>query len=176
MLLFEHLRSRYYDVTKFPLLGIDQQQCCVTFPIWNLSGQLIGYQVYRPNSTKTQKNDPREGRYFTRIKEQKVGVWGLESWMDSPSLFVCEGVFDACKLNFVANVSAIAVMTATISPQLTNWLWNVRKWRKVVVFGDGDAAGRKLLKHGHLGHQLPDNVDIGDMPEQDVKDLVEQYR
>jgi hypothetical protein len=85
-----------------------------TVPLWNLSGQLVGYQQYRPNASKEAKNDPREGRYFTRLARDRVGVWGLESWSFSDTLFLCEGVFDACKVTWLG-YSALAVFSTEVN-------------------------------------------------------------
>ena len=90
-----HLHSRYFSM-NLHRAWLDEG--VATFPLWNLSGQLVGYQQYRPFADKKAKNDPREGRYFTRLSRDRVGVWGLESWQFSDVLFLCEGVFDACKV------------------------------------------------------------------------------
>ena len=75
----------------------DEETAC--FALWNLSGQWVGYQQYRPFAPKTCHNDPREGRYFTWAKN-RLAVWGLETWdFRQDLLFVTEGVFDACKLH-----------------------------------------------------------------------------
>lgn len=173
--VLQHLEDRYFDVDTYGLLGLNEEDRTATFPLWNLSGELVGYQIYRPEADKTRQNDPYDGRYFTRLKDQKVGVWGLETFYDSNTLFVTEGVFDACKTNWLCGVSAVAVMTATPSKQLMRWFWTVRQFRPVVVIDDGDSAGKKLRKLGHTYHAMPDGIDVGDADEQYVKEVVKKY-
>lgn len=171
----DHLVTRNYDVEVFPVLGMSEEERTVTFPLWNLSGKLVGYQVYRPDSDKKKKNDPREGRYFTRVKEQKVGVWGLESWTASNTLYVTEGVFDACKLNWATGVSVVAVAGATPSKQLKNWFWTVMQFRPVVVVCDGDATGLKLRNLGQRHFVMPEGLDLGDVSCDYARELVKEY-
>jgi len=166
----QHLEDRWYD-TNLHRAWISEEQRCVAFPLYNLSGQIVGYQRYRPDSDKKRKNDPREGRYFTRIKEQKVGVWGLEAWRNSAILFITEGVFDAARFTW-HRYSAIATLSNDPSPQLTNWLWVVRQQRKVVVVCDGDAAGRKLGKFGHVAIELPEGKDVGSLTKDEFGGLL----
>jgi hypothetical protein len=76
--VLEHVYSRYMN-TDLHKVWVDENEGVATFPLWNLTGQLIGYQRYKSNADKAKKNNPREGRYFTRVREGKVGIWGLES-------------------------------------------------------------------------------------------------
>jgi len=192
--LKERLVERRLDTSKFRA-WLDEEEYCVTFPLWNLSGKMVGYQRYRPDADKTRHNDPRDGRYFTKVnkaawsvveengevvgvtctKDGNVGVWGMESWYDSPTLFVQEGVFDASALNWYCGVASLAVTTSTPSPSVVNWFWTVSQFRKVVVFCDGDNAGLKLAKLGHEYHVMPGGMDMGDASEEYVKEMVRKY-
>lgn len=174
--MLQHLQDRYYDVRHFPILGANDTERSITFPLWNLSGQLVGYQVYRPDADKTKKNDPREGRYFTRVKDQRIGVWGLESFYDSEELFIFEGIFDASKVNDLCHVSTIAITTSTASPQLKGWLWMLRQQRPVISVGDGDPGGLKMKSLGHRFHQMPEGIDMGDSSEDDVRKIIKDLR
>jgi hypothetical protein len=144
-----------------------------TFPLWNLSGQLVGYQQYRPHASKDEKNDPREGRYFTRVKDRRIGVWGLESWNFSDTLFITEGIFDACRLTRLG-VSAIASLSNDVAPNVAQWLWTVGKSRSVVAVCDNDRAGRRLAKYASVYH-IVGHGDLGDATEDYVKKLIEEY-
>jgi hypothetical protein len=144
-----------------------------TFPLWNLSGQLVGYQQYRPHASKDEKNDPREGRYFTRVKDRRIGVWGLESWNLSHTLFITEGIFDACRLTRLG-VSAIASLSNDVAPNVAQWLWTVGKGRSIVAVCDNDRAGRRLAKHASVYH-IVESGDLGDATEDYVKKLIEEY-
>lgn len=124
-------------------------------------------------ATKKKNNDPREGRYFTRVKDGKVGVWGLESWYASDTLFVTEGVFDACRVTALG-YSAVAVLSFAVGPTTSQWLKLCRAQRPVVVVCDNDPSGLKLKKYGHEYHVV-ETGDLGDASEQYVINLLEKY-
>jgi len=170
--VMQHLHSRYMN-TDLHRAWVSEELECATFPLWNLSSQIVGYQRYRPNGTKEKNNDPHEGRYFTRVKDKRVGVWGLESWNLSNTLFVTEGIFDACRLTALGYAS-IATLSNDVFPGLKSWLWTVRKFRCVVAVCDGDDAGRRLAKFGHISHVV-ESGDLGDASEEYVRNLAKKY-
>lgn len=172
MSVLNHLKGRHFDF-HLHTAWINEDDKCATFPIWNLSGQLVGYQVYRPDASKEKNNDPREGRYFTRVKEGKVGVWGLESWNLSNTLFVTEGVFDAARLTN-AGFAAIAVCGNDVSPTTRSWLNIVRSNRNTVSVCDNDNAGRKLRYLGHTFHVV-EYGDMGDASDEYVANFLSEY-
>lgn len=172
MMIKEHLQSRYLDMNLHSV-WIDETEGVATFPLWNLSGKIIGYQQYRPNADKQKKNHPKMGRYFTYLKDKVVGVWGLESWNFSKTLYVTEGVFDACRLTRYG-YSAIATLSNDISPSLEAWMWIVRQNRFVVAVCDNDVAGQRLAKFGHSAYFVQ-NGDLGDASEAEVKKLLKKY-
>lgn len=105
--LEEHLRNRGVDFGRHRV-WLDNESSVATFPLWNLSGQLVGYQQYNPLGQKCQhKQDERfkdVAKYWTyktpqntdRKKCKSVAVWGLESLtLETDLVFVTEGVFDA---------------------------------------------------------------------------------
>lgn len=120
MNLTEHLRSRHLDLELHrPML--DEVEGVATFYLWNLSGQLVGYQQYRPLGEKKPQNNPKEGKYFTYRKQPTLAVWGVESLKYPGSVFVCEGVFDACRLT-ERGCAAVAVLSNNPTSDLANWL------------------------------------------------------
>jgi hypothetical protein len=166
-----HLHERCFSMNLHRAwLGED----VATFPLWNLSGQLVGYQHYRPNASKEAKNDPREGRYFTRLARDRVGVWGLESWSFSDVLFLCEGVFDACKVTWLG-YSALAVFSTEVNPTTASWLRMLRSRRRVVALCDGDGVGLRLAKYAHDHVQIHPWHDVGDAPLEYVNDLCQRF-
>lgn len=169
----EHLQTRCMD-TNLHRVWVDEHERVATFPVWNLSGQLVGYQQYRPDATKEKNNNPKEGRYFTRVKDSRVGVWGLESWNLSNTLFVTEGVFDACRLTN-NGYSAVCVFGNDLHRSTVRWLWTVRKFRRVVCVCDNDGAGRNLAKFGHFSVTVEGYNDLGDASEDYVQELLTKY-
>ena len=98
-----HIHNRHVD-TDLHRVWVDDESRVAVFPLWNLSGEMTGYQAYRPDADKVKKND-KYGRYYTyrglklvRNHNKTVAVWGLESWNLSNTLFVTEGIFDAAAL------------------------------------------------------------------------------
>ncbi len=86
--MYNHLLDRWFDYNLYPTTIVAED--CVTFKLYNLSEQLVGYQVYNPSKPKTEIGDPREQKYFTWVtkpcasKDAQLAVWGLEtiSWTD----------------------------------------------------------------------------------------------
>jgi hypothetical protein len=172
MTVLQHLHSRYFD-TRLHRVWVDEEEGVATFPLWNLSGQMVGYQQYRPRAGKQKDNHPKMSRYFTWRKSKVVGVWGLESWNLSNTLFVTEGTFDACRISYLG-YSAVATLSNDVDDSLKRWLWMVRKTRPVVAVCDNDAAGRRLAKYGHLSHVV-ESGDLGDASDEYVSNLLKQY-
>lgn len=142
-----------------------------TFLLYNLSGQLVGYQQYRPGAEKTKHNDPKEGRYYTYAKNN-LAVWGLESfYFKNDILFLTEGVFDAVKLHALG-LPAIAVL-ANNPKQLKPWLYALP--RMIVAVCDNDAAGAKLAGCAGYAIKLDGAHDLGDMSLDAVRELVELH-
>jgi hypothetical protein len=162
--MLKHLHSR----DLFPMgvhrpmhISIDDVERIATFYLWNLSGQLVGYQQYRPDSDKKKKNDPKEGRYYTYSKDN-IAVWGLESmFWRKDVLFLTEGVFDACKLHIVG-LPAIAVL-ANDPKKIKSWLYALSHDRTIIAICDDDDAGRKLAKCAQMKLTPTGVKDLGEM-------------
>ena len=139
------------------ITGID-----ATFFLWNLSGQLTGYQVYRPDGAKHGFKDPREAKYFSYVSPLQNAVWGLETvhW-DDKVLFLTEGIFDAARLHY----HGLPAVLANNPVHLTGWLMAMPSLKVACV--QGDAAGRKLAKFGDVSVMLPDYSDVGDLTEEE---------
>lgn len=181
--LKQHILDRCVDTDLHPV-WLDEIERVATFPLWNLSGEMVGYQAYRPDANKVQKND-QKGRYYTYkgIKllprhNKTVAVWGLESWFLSTTLFITEGIFDAARLT-QRGYSAIAVLSNDPNTSTLNWLLHVRTMRPTVAVCDPGAAGRKLAKTAHTAHTVsvpnqPD-ADLGDVSDEYVSNLLQCY-
>ena len=169
--LTTHLQSRFvnFDLHR-PI--IDDDAGVATFLLFNLSRQIVGTQQYRPHAPKTARNDPREGRYFTRSKSGTIAVFGIESLHLNPNIvFVTEGIFDAVRLTSIG-IPAIAVLSNNPTPDLKNFLQCLG--RKVIVVCDADSAGRALAKFGDVSETLGEK-DLGEAEQSTVDALVAKF-
>lgn len=170
MNLLDHLHQRHCDLVLHNPV-VDQDEGVVTFYLWNLSGQMVGYQQYRPSAGKEKKNSPKEGRYFTMRKSPTVAVFGVESLNLLPDVvFVTEGVFDACRLSS-RGYPAVAVLSNDPSKDVYNWLHSLG--RTVVVVHDNDKAGLRLAKFGDFAVTTGEK-DLGDSTEDEVTNLLHE--
>ena len=171
MTLVEHLRSRHMDLALHrPVL--DETEGVATFYLWNLSGQLVGYQQYRPAADKKKHNHPKEGRYFTYRKQPTLALWGVESLHLTPHVvFLTEGIFDAARLT-ERGYSALAMLSNDPALEVRNWLRMLN--RRVVSVCDNDAAGRKLVKFGDVA-VFTEGKDLGESDDNYVMQLLEVY-
>lgn len=169
--LAQHLKTRHMDVDlHHPVL--DDVERVATFYLWNLSGQLVGYQQYRPEGEKKPQNNPKQGKYFTYRKMPTLAVWGVESLLLTPHvLFLTEGVFDAARLT-ERGVSAVAALSNNPTADFRNWLGCLN--RKVVAVCDNDAAGRRLAKFGNVAVYTEEH-DLGDSSDEYVTQLMERF-
>lgn len=173
-----HLRDRGIDPSKTQVV-VDEESGTATFLLWNASGQLVGYQRYDPEGSKSVRGYKKsvEGRpkYFTYVADEggvgkKLAVWGLDTVLLGdgkwpPLFFVVEGVFDCAKIHN-AGYPAIAVMTN--NPQhLKGWLRAVPS--RVVAIRDSDDAGSLLSKIADVSFVTPEPYkDLGDMSQDKV--------
>lgn len=171
MNLVEHLKSRHLDLELHrPVL--DHENSVVTFYLYNLSGNLVGFQQYRPLGTKTRQNNTREGRYFTYRKQPTITVFGVESLDLSPHVvFLTEGVFDAARLTQLG-YSALATLSNDPNLDLRNFLYMLN--RTTVAVCDNDPAGRRLAKFGQHA-VFTEEKDLGDSSPEFVQSLLTRF-
>lgn len=142
--MLEHLRDRGLYCTR-----VFVSSDTATFYLWNFSGQLTGYHRYNPSLCKKHK-------YFT----YGGGVWGLEKFNpELPTLFVVEGVFDACTLHNLG-LNAIAVL-GNNPKKLKSWLRTMPVITVAVC--DGDSAGSKLANCCDYAVHCPSKLDLNDI-------------
>lgn len=171
--LLSHLYERRFPFSP-NYVWFDYDEHLITFPLWNLSGNMVGFQQYRPGASKEKKNSPREGKYFTYRNKGQVSVWGLESWHYSNTLFLTEGIFDACRL-IDKGFSAVAALANDPNNSTKRWVASVRHYRPVVAVCDGDAAGVKLKKLAHDSFVCPPSQDFSDLSEEEVDTFLANY-
>ena len=173
-----HLRGRGIDPTKTRLI-IDEETEDTYFFLYNLSGQMVGYQKYNPNYQKTGQSNldnPRMAKYFTWVSDEdkgkKIAVWGLESTQFTDKyLFVTEGIFDAARIQ-EAGHPAIAVLCNDPSDSLKSWIATLPQ-KKIVIY-DNDKAGRKLMKLGDYSYTVPSGKDANDLTPEEAKTFLDE--
>ncbi len=169
--VLEHLKGRHLDLNLHNPM-IDEVERVATFYLYNLTGQIVGYQQYRPDAGKTKNNHPKEARYFTFRKQPTLALWGMESFYLTPHvLFLTEGAFDAARLT-ERGYSALATLSNDPSPDLKNWLRMLN--RKVVAVCDNDKAGLKLAKFGDVA-VFTEGKDLGEADDEYVTNLLNEY-
>lgn len=173
----DHLKER----------GIDPEQTRVIidgddtyFFLYNLSGQMVGYQKYNPKYQKTgQSNlsDPRMAKYFTWVSDEdkfkKIAVWGLESvdLMRDKFIFITEGIFDCARVH-QSGYPGIAVLCNNPSDSLKGWL-NTLPQKKIVIY-DNDVAGKKLIKVSDHAFTVPTGKDLNDLSPEEAKSFLDE--
>lgn len=169
--VLQHLKNRHLNVDLHRPV-VDEANRVATFFLYNLSGQIVGYQQYRPEGEKKPQNNPKDGKYFTFKKQPTLSVWGVESLFLTPKVvFLTEGVFDAARLT-ERGFSALATLSNDPSQDLSNWLLCLN--RKVVAVCDNDKAGKKLAKFGDVA-VFTDEKDLGDSTDEFVTMLLKNH-
>lgn len=173
--IHSHLSSRNLDTNIHRTL-IDEKENTATFFSYNLSGQIVGYQQYRPLGNKYEYQHPKLGKYFTYRNRHipTVALFGMESYNFTPDiLFIVEGVFDAARLTS-KGISCVATMSNNPPKDYKNFFSCLP--RKTVVICDGDGAGIKLAKFGDIYEVVPKEFkDLGDAPDDYINFLIERY-
>lgn len=148
----------------------DYNKNIVTFLLFNLSGQVVGYQHYRPDVLdKGIKNNPKLGRYYTHLPRNTQGVFGLERLDPAKrTLYVTEGIFKAATLHRLG-YNAVATLTAT-PEQLRGWFLALGGAYRVYGIGDADKAGKELVNIVGNGLQSPQDLD--EMSDGAIRDLL----
>lgn len=173
--LTDHLKSRHMNL-ELHRPALDHVEGVATFLLWNLSHKMVGYQIYRPGADKKKNNDPKDGRYYTYRIKGTLSVWGVESlhaFVESPVVFLAEGIFDACRMTN-RGYPALAVLSNNSGHDLSNWLSCLPN-KRVVAVCDNNDAGRKLAKFGDYVETTPSAVDLGDSDESYVDYLIHKY-
>ena len=164
----QHLIERHVDLGLHRPI-IDEENNIATFLLYNLSGQICGYQQYRPLASKENHNDPRTGRYYTRRTNNTTAVFGLESLKKSTdTVFIVEGIFDATRLT-ERGYCALAMLSNNPSLTVANFLFALGK--RVVAICDADSAGKRLAKFGDVAIFTREK-DLGASTETEINDII----
>lgn len=166
-----HLIDRHVDLNLHkPIINEDER--VAYFLLHNLSGQIVGYQQYKPDRSKIKSNDPRDGKYFTRPSKDKICIFGVESLNRSGPLFLTEGIFDACRLT---NLGYAAIASLSNNPvKMKSFLWSLNRF--TVAICDGDEAGKKLAKYGTVSYIMDEGKDLGDCTDEEVSQILDECK
>lgn len=173
-----HVLSRGVDPDKTYFV-YDRKTNNTYFFIYNLSGDIVGYQKYNPDNPK-ETGLGYMGRYFTKVQKgatghSKIAVYGLETYkIDSKYIFIAEGVFDIIKIHNM-NEPGIANLGCSVSKQAINWYSTIPQIK--IVIQDRDDAGTELGKVGDYIYTVPEPYkDLGEMPQKEVNKFIENIK
>ena len=179
--LQQHLKDRGLNIERYNLFL--SEKFCVVFPLWNLSGQMVGFQTYNPFKPKHDNNlNPVELRYHTYVRRDQetnstnIAVFGVDLLdFKQKFVFVVEGVFDACKLHNLG-LNALAVLTSD-AERYKSWLWSLGFVVVPVCEDDYNCAGLKLslLANTNEVIYLSNGCDLGDLEQTVVYELFKKY-
>lgn len=166
-----HLKKRGIDPEKTKVI-IDEETEDTYFYLYNLSGQLVGYQKYNPNYPKINTNNPKLAKYFTHSTENMISVWGLESLnLNDEFIFLVEGIFDAARIQ-ESGYPALALLCNNPDKSLKSWLKTLPQ-KKIVIY-DNDEAGKKLIKVGDFAYTVPVGKDVNDLNPEEAKEFLKK--
>lgn len=170
----DHLIMRGMPLDRHGLF-IDDELNVATFMLYNLSGEIVGYQHYNPAGSKSVRGagsaDKSQVKYFTYVtragETKKIALWGVDTIRyDVPYLFLTEGIFDAVKLH---NENLPAVATLCNDPKTLGSLFR-SLGKTIICVMDRDQAGIKLKRWADVQLIVPDQFhDLGEMSQDDVK-------
>lgn len=167
----QHLLERHVDLDLHRPF-IDEENSIATFLLYNLSGQICGYQQYRPHASKENHNDPRVGRYFTRRTNNTTAVFGLESLKkNTNTVFIVEGIFDATRLT-ERGACALAMLSNNPSLTVANFLYALGK--RVIAICDSDSAGKRLAKFGDVA-VFTSGKDLGASTNEEIESIIQRF-
>jgi abortive infection bacteriophage resistance protein len=170
-----HLRDR--GITDKTRAIVDEQSGDTFFFLYNLSGQMVGYQKYNPNYDKKGQNKVtnRETKYYNWVGDEdngkKIAVFGLESYhVEDEFLFITEGVFDIVRVH-ESGYPGIAVLCNNPSDQLKSWLETLPQ-KKIVIY-DNDKAGEELRQLGDYSFSIESGKDLNDLTQEEAKKFLD---
>jgi DNA primase len=158
------------SVKKFQL-GFSEKQDMVTIPVHSPEGIEVGF-VGRSIEGKDFKNTPG-------LPKSKI-LFNLHRVKTSDKVYVVESSFDAIRLS-QCGFPAVATLGANVSNVQTDLLQ--KYFNNVIVIADNDEAGGNMMTKivERLGSRVSvvkldkQYKDIGDMSDEDIKNLDESF-
>jgi hypothetical protein len=153
-------------VDNYKHVFLDEQQLVVSFPLYTLTGKLVGFQYYRPFADpKQNKAHPELGKYFPDVNEFDVPLWGTEKYdPHQQTCYLVEGIFDAVRFHNLG-LNCLAVLCN--NPKHARAQLKALGCRLVAVC-DNDVPGRKLAGFADNFIICDGAKDPGDMTEQEL--------
>lgn len=167
-----HLINRARVLYPLSYSWIDWEEELVTFPLWTVHGNLVGYQVYHWKADKLRNNDTK-GRYWTYRRKDVLTCWGLEfiDLFSTKPLYVVEGIWDA--ISVIATGRRCIAVLSNNPKQLKNWLSCLPC--KTIAICDGDKAGKVLAKCCDEYLVLADDNDANDLTLEELQGVLKNY-
>lgn len=155
MTFLEHIQDRGWCMLGFDddpkSIGyVDYENEVVTFPLWNLSGQFSGTQIYRWDKSKDAQRNPHDQKYFTYAPRGNISVYGLQLLPDSylGPIYLVEGIWEVIAGCFFG-IPCVAALGRN-PKHLMNWINSIPN--PVVTLSQPDEAGKDLRKYGKNGY------------------------
>lgn len=175
--LEQHLKSRDLDISLYSSMYLDINEDLLWIPLWNLSGQLVGYQTYRPNASKSDKTiKPKYQKYFNYLskvnRKVQLSAFGLDLLnLNKRTLFLVEGVFDAIPFhNLGLNCLGLLGVQSKANKQLLGNLKSLGY--HLIAICEDDVAGKNLSKYADTSLYLTGGKDPGDLKTEGVKEFL----
>lgn len=162
---------------------ISEADRCATFLLWNLSGQLVGYQRYNPDKDKKKANEEEESRYYSFVGDEttvsndapkrgkkRIAIWGVHTLSLSRIVFLSEGIFNAV-IPYNLGFSSLGLLTSN-PVHVKNFLTMLN--RPKIAVCDGDVAGVKLMKFADYGVVLSKGQDLSSLDPAVAKEVILQ--
>lgn len=174
-MIYQELLRRHVNPEAVKV-WIDYENNLATFPLYGVSGRLLGYQRYNPNSTDKKQNALDGGRYFTYQTGEKLSgewvVWGLDQLSDDrTTLYLTEGIFEAARLLSTKH-NAVAILGSCPPLKTITQLYGLG-FKRLVWCGDNDKAGRTSGIIKMVDSVLHFDVDLDEVEENELLDALE---
>lgn len=162
---WQYLYDRDFDDPDYLISNYNLKGCLegrwkgrVIIPVYN-EKQLIGWQG---RSIKDYESIPK---YLTSSDLVKKNIFNLQNLTGGDVLFVCEGPFDALKIDYYGREMGLHA-TCTFGVNFTNdQIWQIMKiskrYNKIVALTDSDSAG--IIGGFALSDSVPSLV-FGSLP------------
>lgn len=175
----EHLLVRRCPLELEGIMISEEENVC-TFWLYNLFGQIVGYQRYNPLGIKNY--NPKDEvskynqKYWTYLSDyyfkDKACLWGWQFYdSEVKNVYLVEGIFDALALIDLGYVNVFATL-GNEPKVLKNQIRLLGDVHTIIVFNDGDSAGKKLRKYGDYSFEVTGGKDCGDLSKDDLGTFV----